>query len=103
MYSLTPGKLPVRLQRGHKGSIDIKTVSFDQSDSKLLINLRKFTEPVKTILYDAKKGLCDSSAVVVMKSEVKVIDSSEFIIEDVRPYFIFMAVPLTLLYFRLNS
>lgn len=94
----------MQLQKGHKGSIDVQTVSLDQAASKLLISLRKFTEPMKTMLYDAKKGLSDSSAVVVMKSEVKGIGSSELIIEDVSAYFILMAVPLvTLLYFRLNS
>lgn len=89
----------MQLQKGHKGSIDVQTVSLDQAASKLLISLRKFTEPMKTMLYDAKKGLSDSSAVVVMKSEVKGIGSSELIIEDVSAYFILMAVPLTLLYF----
>lgn len=93
----------MQLQKGHKGSIDVQTVSLDQAASKLLISLRKFTEPMKTMLYDTKKGLSDSSAVVVMKSEVKGIGSSELIIEDVSAYFILMAVPLTLLYFRLNS
>lgn len=93
----------MQLQKGHKGSIDVQTVSLDQAASKLLISLRKFTEPMKAMLYDAKKGLSDSSAVVVMKSEVKGIGSSELITEDVSAYFILMAVPLTLLYFRLNS
>lgn len=86
IYFLASRKAPVRLHREHKGPIELGYVGLDQTDPRLLVGLRKFTQPIRTTLHDARKDMEKSKGILVMRATLEDHNSSQFIIEDVSPW-----------------
>ena len=83
VYHLTPGRPSVRLQKTHQGVIELEYASLNQSDPRIIVGLRKFTEPIKHVMYDASEGLTDEKAVVITKAKLEGYNPSDLVIEDV--------------------
>ena len=83
VYYLTPGHPPVRLQKTHQGVIELEYASLNQSDPRIIVGLRKFTEPIKHVMFDAAEGLADEKAVVITKAKLEDYNPSDLMIEDV--------------------